>query len=138
MSAIIADSGSDYAGSGIAPFNGDDRVSVEQYFSDGPHCSTFSSSNIWGYGQAGGFGVSFADPLANGAGARSEFAIIVRNYYTPATPDGDLALLDWITVRPLTGGDKTDPATAFVDVTSSYLGIYSTTGLTLSGQPVTY
>lgn len=138
MSAIISDTGEGYQGSGIAPNREDGRVSIEQYFSDGPNCADFSSTNLWGYAQAGGFGVSFLEPMTTGKTSRHAFIIVVRDYFTPATPDGDTALLDWIVVRPLAGGDKTDGAAVYTDIGPMNMGIYSMSGLTLNGRFVTY
>jgi hypothetical protein len=59
--------------------------------------------------------------------------IIVRNYFTPATPNGDSALLDWITIRPMFSGSA-GTSGQFIDVDSNDLGAYSGVGMTLSGQ----
>lgn len=136
MRAIFRQVNQKYAGVGIAPFDRDDRVMVEQFFSSGPECSTFSSTNLWGYGQAGGFGTVFQEELAAGASVQTRFFVIVKNYYTPATPTGDAALLDWITIRPIFGGDNGDDANVYREANAS-LGVYSLTGITLNGDIVT-
>lgn len=125
-----------YAGSGVAPTGTDNRVEVEQRFGDGPKCTEFSSTNIWGYAHSNGFGVSFPTALAQNASARQDFFIIVKNYFGPSTPDGDPALLDWIVFRPLsgiTGGD--DASSKYADVNGTNL-VYSEQGMTLAGRVV--
>ena len=136
MRAIFRQMNQKYAGQGIAPFDRDNRVMVEQFFSSGPKCSTFSSTNLWGYAQAGGFSVVFQNELAAGASVRTRFFVIVKNYYTPATPSGDTALLDWITIRPIFGGNNAEDANVYRE-TNANLGIYSLTGITLNGDVVT-
>ncbi len=138
MRALISKTGIAYTGAGIAPFDGDNRVLIEQYFSSGPVCDTESSTNIWGYGHSDGFGVQFNDPIAEGGRAQAAFTIIVKNYFTPATPQGDTVLLDWISIRPLFGGDNSDAANVYHDTGDTYLGIYSATGISLRGATVTY
>ncbi|HEU0206930.1 MAG TPA: hypothetical protein VFQ74_09610 [Pseudolysinimonas sp.] len=138
MRALISKTDIAYTGAGIAPFDGENRVLIEQYFSSGPVCDTESSTNIWGYGHSDGFGVQFTDPIAEGGRAQAAFTIIVKNYFTPATPQGDTALLDWISIRPLFGGDNSDAANVYHDTGATYLGLYSATGISLRGATVTY
>jgi len=138
MRALIQQTGVAYTGAGIAPYDGDDRVLIEQYFTSGPVCNTESSTNIWGYGHSDGFGVQFNDPIAEGDRAQAAFTVIIKNYFTPATPQGDTALLDWISIRPLFGGDNSDAANVYHDTGDTYLGIYSNTGVSLRGATVHY
>jgi len=121
-----------YAGPGTPPADGDNRVSVFESFTSGPVCKDYSSTNIWGYGHAASFGVNFGQ-ANNGQGGTSDMFIIVRNYFSPATPNGDSALLDWITIRPMFSGSA-GTSGQFVDVDSNDLGAYSGVGMTLSGQ----
>jgi len=137
MSALIYRSGVDYTGAGIAPFDGDSRIGIEQYFSSGPKCTTESSTNIWGYGHSDGFGVSFNDPVPTGSSVSHSLTIVIHNYYTPATPDGDTALLSWISIRGLFGGSNTDAATMYTPI-DGYLGLYANQGVALDGTAVTY
>lgn len=125
----------DYSGSGIAPFAGDGRILVEQYFSDGPECSHFSSDNLWGYGQNGGFSLKWSDPVQEGNEFSDTSVIVIKNYFTPATPDGDEDLLDIIGIDPLFGGDNSDAASVYTEQDME-LGVYSTTMVLLNGKLV--
>lgn len=142
MRAIFASEGTgnltngEYTGRGVAPYRGDSRLSVAQNFSDSPKCSTFSSTDIWGYGASNGFGVEWSDTFSFGRSAYHSFFIVVKNYYSPATPQGDSALLDFIMFRPLFGGDNGDAAMVYGDVDGASLGIYSNRGITLNGKVI--
>lgn len=124
-----------YNGVGITPYADDDRVSVEQFYSDGGHCWAFSSTNSWGYGQAGGFAYGWSSPVATGDIVKGQFFIIVHNYYTPAMPQGDPDLLGYIALRPMLFGQVGSPEayTQKVDDLPLTLG---TPGLTLLGEQV--
>ena len=59
MRALFTNGGSgtpdgEYQGRGVPPTEGDDRVLVEQNFSSGPSCTTFSSTNNFGFGGSDG------------------------------------------------------------------------------------
>lgn len=124
----------EYTGAGVAPFAGDERVRVAQAFSTEQDCSTFSSSNIFGYGQAGGFGAKWGTPMAAGERGTHLFFVIVGDYFGPNTPEGDRALLEWIVLRPMFGGSNTDPAQMYLDTAGmGGFGFYSTSGITLTG-----
>lgn len=100
---LIQHVGDSYSGVGIAPYNGDLRLSVERYFSDGTECDIMSSSN---YADST-FGVQWTDPMSKGVAGSFTFTVIIEDYYVPATPLGDTALLDWITILPQ-GGKHSD------------------------------
>ncbi|MBU1250720.1 MAG: hypothetical protein KJ659_11215 [Actinobacteria bacterium] len=126
--------GLEYSGTGIPPTRYDDRVRVAQMFSDGGKCSTLSSTNAWGYAQPPAIGVSWQEPLSTGTSVRHAFFIIIQNYYLPAHPDGDPALLDYIAINPLFGGSNTDAAMMYRDVDGANLGIYSNRRMTMNGE----
>ena len=90
--------------------------------------------NKWG--QVNGFDVTWADPAPNGVVRTSLFFIVVKGYFSPVTPQGDVAVLDWIVLKPIFGGDNDDPAMVYVDTAGAYLGIYSSKGITLRGKVV--
>lgn len=136
MRALILATGVQYSGHGIEPLAGDSRVSVEQYFSDGPECEVESSTNNWGYGGSSGFDVHWTNPVAAGSTVTSYAAIIVKNYYTPAAPDGDPELLNWIGICPLFGGGNTDAAIEYQDTDGMNLGIYSHSMVALNGRVI--
>jgi hypothetical protein len=142
MRALFTDVGGagtsdgEYHGQGPAPFDGDDRVLVAQNFSGGDECRAFSSTNIFGYGGSNGFCVQWNDPVSEGSVRTALFFIVVKSYFTPASPQGDAALLDWIVLRPLLAGDLDDPAMVYRDADGANLGIYSEKGITLSGKVV--
>lgn len=122
-----------YGGDGVAPHRDDDRVRVEQKFSDGTECKTLSSTNLWGYAQPPGIGVSWQSPIAEGRTVQHQLFVIVKDYYLPAHPKGDVALLDFIAIRPLFGGNNQDAANMYRDTDGANLGIYSNRRLTLNG-----
>ncbi|MGO4858927.1 hypothetical protein [Arthrobacter sp. 2MCAF14] len=122
-----------YGGSGVAPADGDDRIAVERSYNDGVVCSTFSSTNGVGYGQEGGFGVQWEKPFQRGQHGRFEFFIVIKNYYSPATPNGDAALLDWMVIRPMQAGDAKDPSSIYHDIEGNGSASISPRGLTLKG-----
>ena len=141
MRALFTDGGSGtpdgkYGGRGVAPTDSDDRVLVEQMFSNGPSCSSFSSTNFWGYGGSDGFSVKWDDPTPTGVVRTSYLFIVVKDYFSPATPPGDAALLLWIVLKPLFGGDNSDGAMVYQDRNGADLGVYSDKGITLSGKVV--
>ncbi|KAA1376295.1 hypothetical protein [Aeromicrobium fastidiosum] len=126
----------DYSGAGTPPTRDDDRVRVEQYFSSDPTCREYSSTNLWGYAAPEASSVAFGDPVAAGDTVEHRFTVIVKNYRSPNTPDGDRALLDWITIRPMAKGPGRvgEPGT-FSDQKGTDL-YSSSVGLTLSGRQV--
>lgn len=141
MRASFADGGAgtpdgEYTGRGVAPHQNDNRLLVAQNFSDGPSCSQFSSENDWGYGGSGGFSVRWNDPVPQGSVRTDEFFIVVKGYFSPSTPQGDLPLLEWIVLRPFPGGDLNDAAMVFRDVDGWNVTTGSLKGITLSGKVV--
>lgn len=132
VSFILNTAGREYTGSGIAPTRDDGRITVELFYSDGPTVKQFSSTNLWGYAQTGGWGVTWSDATKTGAVRRTNFFVIVHNYYSPATPEGDLALLDWITLRPMRS--SADPFSGFYDADETYIFGASKVGITLYGS----
>ncbi|GAA3283615.1 hypothetical protein [Paenarthrobacter aurescens] len=137
MKAIISSFGLDlekYSGAGVAPAREDKRIQIAQSFKSGPSCQAFSSENSVGYGEAGGFGVKWADPQPPGTTMSHHFFIIVKNYRSPATPAGDQELLNAIGIRPISSGDTSDAASVFKEVGEPTQGKRSYRGLTLSGM----
>jgi hypothetical protein len=124
-----------YTGSGAKPADHDNRLSVEQWFGteSQPQCRIYSSTNMWGGGGASSFGASWSVPFQQGQTGKHDFFVIVKNYLSPATPDGDAALLNWITLRPMFSGGDVGKTETYVDADSAYVGIYSSVGITLSG-----
>jgi Alpha-tubulin suppressor and related RCC1 domain-containing proteins len=117
-----------YSGSGVPPVRGDKRINVELFYPDGPKSIVYSSTNLWGYGEADSFGAKWSS-MANGQTGHLEFFIIIHNYFSPAIPEGDTALLDWITLRPM-------GVYGFRDADNKNPDIYSDVGITLSGKVV--
>jgi hypothetical protein len=121
-----------YNGPGVAPYEGDNRVLVEQQFSStGAECSVFSSTKIFGYAHSDGFSVRWSDPVPKGTVRMNSFFIVVKDYFSPATPLGDVGLLDWIVIKPLFGGDNADAAMVY----RVKDGVND--GMTLSGKLIT-
>lgn len=141
MRALFAGGGAgtlngEYTGRGVTPSENDGRILVAQSFSDGPKCSQFSSENNWGYGGYGGFSVQWGDPVPEESVRTSELFIVIKNYFSPATPQGDRQLLDWIVLRPFPGGDLNNAAMVFRDVNGTNVTTGSLKGITLSGEIV--
>lgn len=132
MRAIIASGGADdYSGRGVAPSQGDQRILVAQKFSSSQDCSSHSS-----YNDDRGFNVEWNDPIPTGTTVTHYFFIIVKDYFTPATPNGDLSLLDSISIVPSSGGDFADSAMLYYDQGARYSHYYSQKQITLSGKVV--
>ncbi|MDR1330236.1 MAG: hypothetical protein LBK23_11610 [Oscillospiraceae bacterium] len=91
-----------YSGDGKAPTSSDKRVSVIKYYSSDIESETFNSYNLWGYGERGGWGVQWTDKYRPGETRAADYFLIVHDYFSPLTPEGDRALLDCITIKPLT------------------------------------
>lgn len=117
----------EYSGRGVPPSSDDYRIQVEQNFSSGPNCEGFATR-----GDNTGFGVQWETPASSGTVLTSEFFIIVKDYFSPATPNGDYWLLDWIVISPQSGGDYDDQSSLFTLVNS---GDYMP-ALTLTGRTV--
>lgn len=73
------------------------EVVVEAYFTEGPECKTPT------YGSTILDGVHWAEPMATGASGGHQFYVIIRQWKTPATPNGDVAFLDNVSMR-VSGG----------------------------------
>lgn len=98
---------SEYTGSAVAPQTGDERIEAERYFSSGNSCEAMSSTGNGGlYGTD--ISVEWSEPLSEGQTVTDYFDLIVKDYYTPAAPDGDAAFLDAVAMRPSVGGDRSD------------------------------
>lgn len=99
----ITHRGGEYAGGGTPPSSGDDRIRIALFYSGGPTCQTKSSTNppISFTGTEGKFGIQYNDPTPAGKTLTWSFVLIVKDYRTPASPSGEQALLDWITVVPM-------------------------------------
>jgi hypothetical protein len=118
-----------YSGPGVPPAQGDNRLSVEQFYLDGPICENYSSTG-WGPSNFGGKWADYS--FSYGQIGAAGFFIIVHDYFSPVTPNGDTALLDWIIIRPMAinvidGFKDTDDRSSFP---------YSYVGMTLSGKVV--
>lgn len=123
-----------YTGTGIAPGMDDRRVMVEQYFGSGPKCEPSSSANQVGFSSASSFGVKWDEPVPTGQTKISRATVIIKNYFTPATPDGDDALLDWIGIGPMIAGDSSVAGAVYVE--ESARGLISRTLVNLRGTTV--
>jgi hypothetical protein len=132
-SFILNSGGRTYDGNGIDPFQGDDRVDIEQDFTAGGECTSVSSTNIWGYGQPDAISVKWEDPIEEGASVSHELFVIVHDYYLPVHPKGDKALLDYIAILPIFGGSNADIANTFNPVNNDN-GMYSAQRLSLNGK----
>lgn len=124
---------SEYSGQGVTPQQDDGRLSIEQYFMDGPKCTSGSSTGSWV--GSGTFAVRWPDPVENGDSVQSRFAIIVKDVYTPNTPEGDPELLDWIEVRATVSGMSNEQTGPFTDPEGASFNV-STKGITLNGDIV--
>lgn len=60
-------------------------------------------------------------------------SIIIKDYFTPATPEGDTALLDAIMVTPVAAGLSSEPAEIFREADMES-GTFSRTSVTLNGD----
>lgn len=67
-------------------------VTVEQFFSN-PEDTNIPSSPV--------FSVQWNNPLTPNQTAKQDFFVIIHNYYTPKTPQGDTTLLDRIGIHPV-------------------------------------
>lgn len=124
----------DYAGSGVAPMRDDDRLRVEEYYSSSSECRTWSTTNLYGYGQPEAAGAKWDTPIEQGQQGVHYFTVIVKNFRNPNTPDGDTALLDYIELHS-TWSNNTDGTTGTYQAVNSNLGT-STVGITLAGNIV--
>lgn len=129
---IIQLAPAEYVGSGIAPAAGDHRINVESYYSKSADCDWFSSHNSMRGGDST-FGSSLAYALAKGRKQISYSSIIIKDYFTPTTPEGDTALLDAIMITPVSAGLSSEPAEIFreADMESD---TFSRTSVTLNGD----
>lgn len=137
VSSASSTSKVDYHGAGTAPKRDDDRVSVEKYYAGGPECAQMSSVNTWGSGQPKAITVKWEKPLSPGDSISHRFVIVIKDYYSPATPEGDSAYLEAVGLRPMMGGDMSDQANVYSEPKDELDGRYSRTVLSLSGQVVT-
>jgi type II secretory pathway pseudopilin PulG len=81
------------------------EIAVEAYYSEGPQCKTPT------YGSTILNGVQWADPMETGASGNHEFFVIIRQWKTPATPNGDTAFLDNVSMR-VSGGQGSSYSTS--------------------------
>lgn len=81
------------------------EIVVEGYFSDGPACQTPT------YGSTILNGVHWNEPLETGASATHTFMVIIREWKTPATPNGDSAFFDNVSMR-VSGGQSSTYGTS--------------------------
>jgi hypothetical protein len=91
------------------------EITVETYFANGVACQTPS------YGSSISWNTVSMDALATGSSSTHTFAVIIHDWRTPATPNGDSAFLDAVVIR----------------LSGSYSSGYTTTNtqsLTLSDQ----
>ena len=93
--------------------------------------------NTWGYGQPKAITVKWEKPLSPGDSISHRFVIVIKDYYSPATPEGDSAYLEAVGLRPMMGGDMSDQANVYSEPKDELDGRYSRTVLSLSGQVVT-
>lgn len=122
----------EYGDDDTLPSEDDNRIRVESYFSNGPKCDWFSSDNRVGQGD------SFFESISRSALSKSEemisySSIIIKDYFTPATPEGDTALLDAIMVTPVAAGLSSEPAEIFREADMES-GTFSRTSVTLNGD----
>lgn len=87
--------------------------------------------------------MEWATPLSEQESVADTFYIIIQDYYTPATPDGDDALLETLVIRPMYGGDGSDIVNVYVDEPDLWnqdypLFVFSKFGATLTGNIVEY
>lgn len=120
-----------YQGAGVAPVREDKRLRVESYYSKETKCRTWSSTNLWGDTNLAG--VEWDDPVPTGESREHRFTVIITNFRTPNTPDGDWELLDWIELRPTIAAASDTTTGQYSDVDGMNLNV-SRRGLTLSGQ----
>lgn len=127
----------EYYGRGVAPYEGDNRIRVARHFSDGPSCNALSSEGSNSSPTGNAFSVKWDKPIPEGSIRRDEFFIIVKNYFTPATPKGDSALLDWIVLQQLPGGNFDDNAMLYLELLPDGTLLYGgEKGITLSGKRI--
>ena len=91
------------------------EITVETYFANGVACQTPS------YGSSISWNTVSLEALATGSSSTHTFAVIIHDWRTPATPNGDSAFLDAVVIR----------------LSGSYSSGYTTTNtqsLTLSDQ----
>jgi type II secretory pathway pseudopilin PulG len=81
------------------------EIVVEAYYSEGPECQTPT------YGSTILNGVHWAEPMATGASGSHQFYVIIRQWKTPATPGGDTAFLDNVSMR-VSGGQSSSYGTS--------------------------
>lgn len=94
-------------------YGGPDRSATSQveiataYSGEGPHCTGSSS-----YGSLPSLGVNWTNPMKTGAKGTFRFDVILQKWRTPASPSGDSALLDYLTVVP-SGGTAAGTTTSY-------------------------
>lgn len=119
----------EYGDDGTLPSEDDNRIRVESYFSNGPKCDWFSSDNRV---EGDSFSIS-RSALSKSEEMISYSSIIIKDYFTPATPEGDTALLDAIMVTPVAAGLSSEPAEIFREADMES-GTFSRTSVTLNGD----
>lgn len=125
LSVMLKIDAAGYAGSGTAPAPDDGRIRVFIPASDDAVCLT--RSTVYQNGQ--GVGASWSDPVPRNGREVATWGIIIRDYYSAATPGGDLGLLKALTLTPAAAyasDDKTAANTYAVEAP----GV-----LSLAGEP---
>lgn len=101
----------------------DVTVTVEQYFSSGTSCKSGTDlSNL---------NVTWTDPIKPNAAVATEMFVIIEDYYSPARPEGDPAILEQIILRPT--GSTHESGTAYNDTGATG---WSSAGISLAGTSV--
>ena len=130
---LVLDEESDYSGAGAPPFQGDGRVIVAQFYSDDEACRSMSTTDVYGFRHASLMYVSWS-AVSPGERVTHPFFLVIKDYYSEATPDGDPALLDWIVFRPVfTSAMGTSD---FTDDPHDRLSYLSERGFTLAGREI--
>lgn len=103
----------------------DGKISIDV---DYGQCFAQNSDN---FALIGGVGVTWQTPFTKGQSGRMDFFIVIHNYYSPATPNGDTAYLGEEVVVPDLAGSNTSQA----ESDKMYRPIAnSVKGIALSGQ----
>lgn len=114
-----------YAGPGPQPSQSDNRLRVARVFESGPDCKQMSLRNPG----AQRITVRWDNPREFGGTQTHHFALIIKDYFAPATPEGDTALLDWVEISvQRSGGSQGDSMTFTVEDAKT------APALTLSGR----
>lgn len=83
--------------------HGDGRIEIAQGFSGGPECEYLASENF-GVEDAR---VHWSEPVPTGEQRTHDFFVVLREYFSPTAPDGDVAWLESHGFTPNFGGSNT-------------------------------